>query len=102
MIKKNTGDSFQRAVGDKAQRKLRAGRGRRHNPLSGFGLFGIVGWSVAVPALLGILLGLWLDRHHPGRRSWTLTCFVAGLLLGCWNAWYWVRKESKKIDNENK
>ena len=100
--KKKALSPFERAVKDKEQRKMRVRGKKGHNPFLGFGLFGLIGWSVAVPALLGIVAGLALDRHHPGRRSWTLMLFVGGVLLGCWNAWYWVRKEHDEIDNENK
>ena len=33
---------------------------------SGFGMFGLIGWSVAAPTLLGVLLGTWLDKRRPG------------------------------------
>jgi len=39
---------------------------------------GLIGWSVAIPTLLGAALGLWLDRHYPGRHAWTLALLVAG------------------------
>ena len=42
-------------------------------------MMGLIGWSVAVPTLLGAALGLWLDQHHPGKHSWTLALLVAGL-----------------------
>ena len=41
---------------------------------------GLIGWSVAVPTLLGAMLGLWLDRRHPGAHSWTLMLLVVGLV----------------------
>jgi ATP synthase protein I len=57
-------------------------------------MFGLVGWSVAIPTLLGIALGLWLDARWPGRVSRTLTFLIIGVILGCLNAWYWVKQES--------
>jgi len=82
-------------VARKAERKLKA-QGQGHRGLwFGLGMFGLVGWSVAVPTLLGIALGAWLDRRWPaGQLSWTLTFLGLGIVLGCWNAWYWVRRES--------
>ena len=59
----------------------------------GLGLMGLVGWSVAVPTLLGAALGLWLDQLFPGARLWTLTLLVVGLGLGCMNAWNWISRE---------
>lgn len=87
-------------VGVKAQRKLDA----RHQGVPGvwFGLgtMGLVGWSVVVPTLLGTALGIWLDAHHAGRHSWTLALLMAGLVLGCFNAWHWVAKEDRAMRRE--
>jgi len=86
-------------VGAKAARKLKA----RRNPSQvwfGLGMMGLIGWSVAVPTLLGAGIGLWLDARHTGRHSWTLALLVAGLFLGCLNAWHWVAKEDKAIREE--
>jgi len=46
----------------------------------------VIGWSVAIPTLLGAALGLWLDQHYPGKHAWTLALLVAGAfdrLLQC-------------------
>ncbi|MBC7573134.1 MAG: AtpZ/AtpI family protein, partial [Herminiimonas sp.] len=56
--------------------------------------------SVVVPTLLGAALGLWLDQRHPGGRSWTLALLVAGLVLGCFNAWHWVEKEDRAMHQD--
>jgi ATP synthase protein I len=55
-------------------------------------MFGLVGWAVAVPTLAGVALGLWLDARYPGGPSWTITGLVAGVALGCLNAWWWVQR----------
>jgi ATP synthase protein I len=61
----------------------------------GLGMFGIIGWSVAIPTLIGVAIGLWIDRTWPSQFSWTLMLLVGGVMLGCLNAWYWVRKSSR-------
>jgi ATP synthase protein I len=67
----------------------------------GFGFFGLIGWSIVAPTLLGAALGNWLDRSNPGSdRNWTLALLLAGLMLGCLNAWRWVAKEQAAIRNE--
>ena len=91
---------FARQVGAKAARKLRARRNATPGVWSGLALMGVVGWSVVVPTLLGAALGLWLDRRYPGGRSWTLALLVAGLALGCLNAWHWVAKEDAAMREE--
>ena len=91
---------FSHEVGAKASRKLRAQRHVNRTVWSGLGMMGLVGWSVAIPTLLGALLGVWLDRSYPGGRSWTLALLVVGLAIGCANAWYWVSKEDKAMRDE--
>lgn len=81
-------------IGRKAARKLRARDQGDRGVWFGLGMFGLVGWSIAVPTVLGIALGLWLDRALGDRISWTLTLLFLGVAVGCLIAWYWVRKES--------
>lgn len=88
---------FSRAVAAKVARKLRAQRNSAQGVWFGLGMMGLVGWSVAIPALAGTALGIWLDNHHPGSHSWTLTLLIAGLAIGCFNAWHWVDKENKEM-----
>jgi ATP synthase protein I len=87
-------------VGAKAARKLKARRNSTQGVWFGLGMMGLIGWSVAIPTLLGAALGLWLDRRFPGGRSWTLALLVAGLTIGCLNAWFWVSKEDKAMRDE--
>ncbi|MEO8903668.1 MAG: AtpZ/AtpI family protein [Polyangiaceae bacterium] len=86
-------------VGAKVTRKLRA----RHDSGQvwfGLGMMGLVGWSVAVPTLLGAALGIWLDNRHTGTHAWTLALLMAGLVIGCLNAWHWVAKEDRAMHDE--
>ncbi|MFO7965835.1 MAG: AtpZ/AtpI family protein [Desulfobacterales bacterium] len=86
---------FPEEIGKKERRKIRAKKESDRNIWFSLGMFGLVGWSVAVPTLLGIALGVWIDKTWPSRYSWTLTGLVVGLLLGCLNAWFWVQREGK-------
>lgn len=88
---------LERQVSAKEARKIRA----RREPRSvwfGLGMFGLVGWSVAIPALVGIATGLWIDTRWPSRFSWTLMLLVLGVVLGCMNAWRWISQESREQD----
>lgn len=87
-------------VGSSAARKLKARRHRSQGVWFGLGMMGLVGWSIVVPTLLGAALGVWLDKNHPGQQSWTLALLVAGLMIGCLNAWHWITKEDKAIARE--
>jgi ATP synthase protein I len=96
------GEPFVRQIGAKAARKLRARRRGAADVWFGLGMMGLVGWSVVVPTLLGAALGIWLDKHHPGRHPWTLALLVAGLAIGCLNAWHWVAKEELAMREQEK
>jgi len=88
---------FSEQVNEKAERKLKAQRHVTQTVWSGFGMMGLVGWSVVVPTLLGAALGISLDERFPGGHSWTLALLAVGLGLGCLNAWRWVAKEGNEI-----
>lgn len=83
-------------VGGKEARKLRARRERGLGGWFGVGMFGLVGWAVSIPTVLGTALGVWVDREFPSRYSWTLMGLMAGVIWGCLNAWYWVKRESRR------
>jgi ATP synthase protein I len=73
-------------------------RGRREKGETvwfGLGMFGIVGWSVAIPTLIGVAIGLWIDKTWPSQFSWTLMLLIGGVMIGSLNAWYWVRKSGR-------
>jgi ATP synthase protein I len=91
---------WEEQVGEKETRKLRARRRKERSIWFGLGTFGVVGWSVVVPTLLGLFAGIWLDRNLPAPFSWTLMLFLGGLMLGCYNAWRWLYFESGLIERE--
>jgi ATP synthase protein I len=91
---------FAGQIGVKAARKLKARRNPKPAVWFGLGMMGLIGWSVTVPTLLGAALGIWLDKHYPGTHSWTLALLVAGLTIGCLNAWHWVAKEEKAMRDD--
>lgn len=84
---------FTKSIEQNAKRKIKARENERHNIWFGLGMFGLVGWSVMIPTLLGIALGFWIDKHWPGLISWTLTLMFVGIFLGCINAWRWIEEE---------
>lgn len=87
-------DEFAEQIGDKAERKREA-RGHSDGPWFWLGMTGIVGWSVIVPTMLGLLAGQWLDNRWPQGFSWSLSLLMVGLALGCLNAWHWVRRSTR-------
>lgn len=97
----NTKHSWGSEIGNKEQLKLRSRNERKHSVWSGLGLFGMVGWSVVVPTLLGTLLGKWLDNVYKQGFSWTLTLLLGGLFLGCVFAWTWIKKEHTEMHDKS-
>jgi len=89
-------------VAAKAERKLRARRDRAPGVWSGLGMMGLIGWSVVVPTLAGAALGLWLDTRHPGAHPWSLALLMAGLVLGCLNAWRWVAQQDRAMHDADR
>lgn len=98
---KRSAATFAEQVGAKAARKLRQRRNPDDGVWFGLGMMGLIGWSVAVPTLLGAALGIWLDSRYPGQHSWTLALLVLGLTIGCFNAWHWVAKEDQAMREDN-
>ncbi len=96
---KKQANSFSKEIAEKEKRKLKALHAK-DNVWFGLGMMGMVGWSVVVPALLGALVGLWLDKRYPQTFSWTLTLLIAGLISGSVIAWYWVDKEDKAMHTD--
>jgi ATP synthase protein I len=92
--------SFSGKVGSQARRKLRARTRGTRGVWFGLGMMGLIGWSVVVPTLLGAGLGWWLDTHYRSNHSWALALLVAGLAIGCLNAWHWVSKEEEAMRAE--
>jgi len=97
---KDSATEFGRRIGAKELRKVQAQRKSTRSVWFGFAMFGLVGWSVAVPTLIGAGIGWWLDQHSTSQRSWTLALLIAGLVLGCANAWHWVVRENKAMHIE--
>lgn len=90
-----------RQIGVKEKRMLKAKLGKKRSIWLGLGMLGLIGWSVAVPTLLGIALGVWIDSHWPSRYSWTLMLLFVGLVIGCLNAWHWIAGEYREIRKEH-
>ena len=82
----------------KSQRRERARRRGNDNVWSWMGMFGLVGWTVAVPTLLGLALGVFVDNRVESSVSFAITFLVVGVAIGAAMAWYWIRQESQGDD----
>ena len=93
--KRQSESRFSQRVGRKEERKIKSRRRQKHSLWFGLGMFGLVGWSVAVPTLIGVAAGWWIDHRWPSRFSWTLMLLFLGLGVGCLIAWHWIKRESR-------
>ena len=71
--RKDIADRFADKVAKRELLRLKSIRHKDETVWFGLGMFGIVGWSVAIPTLIGIAVGLWIDRTWPSRYSWAST-----------------------------
>ena len=92
---------FSEQIDEKAKLKLKAQKESKSGVWLGLGMFGMIGWSVVAPALLGAAIGIWLDQHYRESFSWTLSGLILGLAIGCVIAWFWVDKENKNMHQKN-
>lgn len=93
--------SLEETVSIKAMRKLKARNNAALGVWFGLGMVGLIGWSVAIPMLIGIGLGIFLDQHYSSKGfPWTLSLLILGLIIGCFNAVLWILKEYKAISKE--
>ncbi len=86
---------IEKRVASQEARKLRARNETQQTVWFGLGMFGLIGWSVAIPSLVGVAIGLWIDSRWPSRFSWALMLLIGGMALGCWNAWKWIHREGR-------
>lgn len=91
----SSGEQLARQVGLRETRMVRRKKEGAPNFWRAVALVGFIGWAVALPMLIGIAAGLWIDHRWPSRFSWTLMLLVAGLAVGCANAWNRIKQEEE-------
>lgn len=92
---------FTKDISDRAARKQYARENADRSLWHGLGAIGTVGWTVGLPTLAGVLLGVWIDSIWiTSPVSWTLILMIAGLLLGIGSAWLWMEGERKEIERQ--
>lgn len=95
--KKSPEEELLEKIKSDSQKKIKA-QEEGSQVMFGLGLFGIVGWSIAIPTLMGIFVGVFLDKRFEQSFSWTLTLLFAGVVIGCLNAWHWVKEKTGDDD----
>jgi len=85
-------DDASETIRRRAQRMEESRNAPKYSPLSGLGVFGVVGWSVAIPTVAGAFLGMWLNRVAPQDFSWPIALILGGVVIGALVAWSWIDK----------
>lgn len=88
-------EEMMQQVAKQSERMIRTRREGRPSFWRSVGIVGVIGWSVALPTLIGVAAGSWIDRRWPTRFSWTLTLLGVGLVLGCVMAWNRIKQEQE-------
>ena len=88
----NKKDDASNAIRRRAERMEETRNAPKYSPLSGLGVFGVVGWSVAIPTVAGAFLGMWLNRVAPQDFSWPIALILGGVVVGALVAWSWIDK----------
>ncbi|OXC75373.1 ATP synthase protein I [Caballeronia sordidicola] len=60
------------------------------------GQIGILGWTIVVPTLLGLVIGHWLDRHFNTGVFFSAPLLMAGAAVGLWSAWKWMHRQTRR------
>ena len=89
-------DKASEAIRRRTQRMQKTRDEPQYSPLNGLGVFGVIGWSVAIPTVGGAFLGMWLNRVAPQSFSWPIALILGGVVLGGLVAWSWIDKTRDK------
>lgn len=88
-------DEVARAAHDAAGRAAR-GRAEPEPSLgSRLGQIGILGWTIVLPTLAGLVIGRELDRLFATRVFFSAPLLMLGAAAGLWFAWKWMHRQQR-------
>lgn len=61
-----------------------------------------LGWDLALPIFIGVLVGYFLDRWLGTTYIFTIGLLVAGIALGYYNVGRFIQRMDKMAEEENK
>ena len=59
------------------------------------GQIGVLGWTIAMSALAGVLTGRVLDRFFGTRVLFSAALLMVGAACGLWFAWKWMHGQQR-------
>ncbi len=57
------------------------------------GQIGVLGWTIVIPALIGLFAGRWLDKAFHSGVFFSAPLVMLGAALGLWFAWKWMSRQ---------
>jgi ATP synthase protein I len=93
MPENDTSEIMAKAASDAARR---AEQGREHpEPSLGarLGQIGVLGWTIVVPTLIGLVAGRWLDHRLATGIFFSAPLLMLGAAAGFWFAWKWMHRD---------
>ena len=93
MVKPPPDDALAQAARKAAERRDEIRR--RPEPTLGarLGQIGVLGWTIVVPALIGLMLGRWLDQRWASGVFFSAPLTMLGAGLGLWLAFRWMSRQ---------
>jgi len=86
------GDRLRDSIERQARRMAKAEK-ERPTLLGQTVFLGTLALLLVVPMVAGAYLGRWLDSLSAGYQDrWTLSLLIAGLLIGAWSAYLYIKK----------
>ena len=86
-------EAFVTEVRERRARRRKNEREADESFWSTVGMMGTVGWSVALPTAIGVLLGRWLDGRLDSGHVFVVFFMLVGLGVGCFVAWRQVNEK---------
>jgi len=66
---------------------------------SRLGQMGILGWTIVLPTLLGLVLGHWLDHRFGTGVFFSAPLLMIGAGFGLWSAWKWMHRQTRSQES---
>ena len=89
---RETADRLAEAAHRAAERERRGAADPEPSLAARLGQIGLLGWSIVVPIMIGILIGRWLDRIFGTGIFFSAPLIMIGAAIGLWSAWKWMHR----------
>lgn len=86
-------DGLERAAREAAERDRRGREDPEPSLGRRLGQIGILGWTIVVPALVGLFAGRAADRAFGTGIFFSAPMLMLGVAFGFWSAWRWMHRQ---------